>query len=314
MDTPPTWPTSCPLLLQQTYPRFANPMPHPDAVTCKTACALGKFLARHVPWSLGYCNRSWVLLYCLKPNNTTFQDLKLSCFLSCSELLFCQGRTPLEQLGSKWMQFQLRQPCKASVFNVVNTWQEPGIVMYIQEPCCRRKTILAYFGEKSPKCHQQSELPCDYCKDSKHVSRASASVEEALQAKAAAAATLPNVTDSRAHKADYASGKHKDGASCGTSPSASRASEPAACVPQSAGLWRTAAKRPAPAKPLLSRNHKVQAVAAQAQEGDNYSGKVQYQVCSVSQTEAQADRHIHGVSNMRRARFKVPYKVPRPSS
>lgn len=225
--------------------------------------------------------------------------------LSCC---FLQRPTPSKQVRSDVEMFQLRQACTEPAFI-------PGLArgcVYTQEPCCRRKAILTYFGEKSPKCQQQNELPCDYCQDSKHVCKLSASVEEALQVKAIAAAAPAepsDMTDSRMPNADSYSNNHKNSAPCGTSPSASRGS------PQSVGLWRTSAsKRAAPVKPLLSRNHKVQAVAAPAEGADKCTEKVQRQACPESQAEAQADRHVSGVSNMRRARFKVPYQLPRPSA
>ncbi|KAL3139711.1 hypothetical protein ABBQ38_15538 [Trebouxia sp. C0009 RCD-2024] len=212
------------------------------------------------------------------------------------------------------------QPSVSLLYSSCVDLQMPGgktasssaMASYCMEPCCRRKAILTYFGEKSPKCQQQNELPCDYCQDSKHVCKLSASVEEALQVKAIAAAAPAepsDMTDSRMPNADSYSNNHKNSAPCGTSPSASRGS------PQSVGLWRTSAsKRAAPVKPLLSRNHKVQAVAAPAEGADKCTEKVQRQACPESQAEAQADRHVSGVSNMRRARFKVPYQLPRPSA
>lgn len=226
--------------------------------------------------------------------------------LSCC---FLQRPTPSQQVGSHVDKFPLRQAC--SVLANLGLARD-GV--YIQEPCCRRKAILTYFGDKSPKCQQQSEMPCDYCQDPKHVCKFSASVEEALQARATAAAApakASDMMDSRMPNADSCSNNHKNSAPCGTTLSASGGSMP----PQSAGLWRTAAsKRPAPVKPLLSRNHKVQAVAAPADGPDKCTEQKQRQACSESQAEAQAGRHVSGVSNMRRARFKVPYKVPRPSA
>ena len=200
------------------------------------------------------------------------------------------------------------------------------MLFYPQEPCCRRKAILSYFGEKSPKC-QQTELPCDYCYNSKQVCKASSSLEEALQAKALAAATPPKTTgiaDSHMLHADCSSGNHKDSASSGTSPSASNGMSSPVCKPQSAAVWRTAAsKRPAPVKPLLSQNRKLQAVAAQTKDDDKCTEQVPSHVGSGSQAEAcssgamhmapQAGNHASNLKKpvLKRARFKVPFKVPR---
>lgn len=98
----------------------------------------------------------------------------------------------------------------------------------------------------------------------------------------------------------------------------------AACKPRAAALWRTAgSKRPASVKPLLARNHKLQAVAAKAGHG---TAEVQGQPGCGLQPKAQNSTilttSIHmqpnEVSNLQkpvlsRARFKDPYKAPRPA-
>lgn len=39
-----------------------------------------------------------------------------------------------------------------------------GVAAYIQEPRCRRRALLAYFGEKRGACDPAAnEIPCDYC-------------------------------------------------------------------------------------------------------------------------------------------------------
>lgn len=37
-------------------------------------------------------------------------------------------------------------------------------------PCCRRKALLAYFGEKRGRCKPPEEL-CDFCRDPEAVVR-----------------------------------------------------------------------------------------------------------------------------------------------
>ena len=197
----------------------------------------------------------------------------------------------------------------------------------VQEPCCRRKAILTYFGEKSFKCQQQTELPCDYCQNPRRVCKASTSVEEALQTKALAAATPPktsDMTDLHLLSAHCSSSSHRNSASI-SSPSNGLSSP--ACNPQSAAVWRAAAsKRPAPLKPLLSHNHKLQAVAAQVKDDDKQIERVQRLESEGSQTDAcgsgavvpRADWHTSGVTNMKkpvltRTWFKVPFKAPRPA-
>lgn len=39
----------------------------------------------------------------------------------------------------------------------------------LQEAACRRKAVLAYFGEKRHACQPQHELPCDFCQNRKLV-------------------------------------------------------------------------------------------------------------------------------------------------
>lgn len=36
---------------------------------------------------------------------------------------------------------------------------------YAMHPGCRRKQLLAHFGEKRGACDAAGELPCDYCRD-----------------------------------------------------------------------------------------------------------------------------------------------------
>lgn len=205
-------------------------------------------------------------------------------------------------------------------------WPASSLVS-AQEPCCRRKAILTFFGEKSPKCQQQTELSCDYCQNSKLVCKASYSVEEALQAKAIAKSQLKtaNITDSHVLSGDCTSGNHRESAAAVSSPSASHNLLSPACPPQTRdGAWRTAAsKRPATLKPLLSHKRKLQAVAAVAPGDDKHTGKVQRQESAGSQAEAcssvavvpQANKHKSSVSNMKKPvlqiRFKVPFKAPR---
>lgn len=218
-----------------------------------------------------------------------------------------------------WAQYWQHQ-CR---FGLTLAWSLSHLLP-VQEPCCRRKAILTYFGEKSSKCQQQTELPCDYCQNPKRVCKASSSVEEALQTNALAAATPPKTSDTTDSYLLNASSHHSDSASVRTAPSGMSSPK---CKPQSAGGWRTAAsKRPASLKPLLFHNHKLQAVAAQVKDDGKHTEKVQRLESQELQTDAcssgavvpQVNRHTSSVISMRqpvltRSRFKLPFKAPRPA-
>ena len=198
----------------------------------------------------------------------------------------------------------------------------------MQEPCCRRKAILTYFGEKGSKCQQHADLPCDFCHSGRQVCKDAGSVEEALQAKAVAEAASAECTATPHPPASATNCLHscsKKGRSSGASPSMTE--EPSACKPKAAVLRRTAAlKRSASLKPLLPHNHKLQKVAAKAEHGNEGTAEAQGQLGCGLQPKAQnysasttsAHTQPSDISNvqkpvLRKARFKVPYKAPRPA-
>jgi len=169
----------------------------------------------------------------------------------------------------------------------------------LQEPQCRRRAVLAYFGEKHTKCQKQTEQLCDFCQDPMKLCKSTEQLEEALQNKAMAASApsqTPEQADSSSDEAVQCSDEEE---AQGLSPSCDSSERPEVKLPAiirnigktvfkqpvPSGAWRTSApKRPAAAQPQAPDTHH-------------------------SPTGVAGETAV--VNPVKRRRFRVPFKVPR---
>ena len=181
--------------------------------------------------------------------------------------------------------------------------------------------MLAYFGEKHTKCHQQTEQLCDFCKDPMKLCKSTEQLEEALQNKAMAA-SAPSQTPEQADFSINEAAQHSDEEEDqGLSPSCSSISgRPEAKLSATvrdvgkpvfkhsvpSGAWRTAAaKRPAAAQPQAPDTHHSTTGAVNAGRSSS-----QHEAGSVTAPTSMAgDTAV--VNPVKRRRFRVPFKVPR---
>jgi len=191
----------------------------------------------------------------------------------------------------------------------------------LQEPQCRRRAVLAYFGEKHTKCHKQTEQLCDFCQDPMKLFKSTEQLEEALQHKAMAA-SAPSQTPEQADSPIDPAAQHSDeeedpglrpscSSTCGRSEmklSATVRDVSKAVFKHSvpSGAWKTAAaKRPAAAQPQAPDTHHSTTGAANADRSSSQHGAGSV----TAPTSMAGDTAV--VNPVKRRRFRVPFKVPR---
>ena len=191
----------------------------------------------------------------------------------------------------------------------------------LQEPQCRRRAVLAYFGEKHTRCHNHTEQLCDFCQDPMKLCKSTEQLEEALQNKAMAA-SAPSQTPEQANSSIDGAAQHSDEEEDqGLNPSCSSTSgKPEVKLSATvrdvgravfkrnvpSGAWRTAAaKRPAAAQPQPSDTHHSTAGAANADRSSFQHGAGSV----TAPTSMAGDTAV--VNPVKRRRFRVPFKVPR---
>ncbi|KAL0028412.1 hypothetical protein WJX77_004638 [Trebouxia sp. C0004] len=195
-----------------------------------------------------------------------------------------------------------------------------AMASYALEPQCRRRAVLAYFGEKHIKCHKQTEQLCDFCQDPTKLCKSTEQLEEALQNKAMVA-SAPSQTPEQADSIDEATPFSDEEEDQGLSPSCcSISGRPKVKLPATvrdvgkavfmqsvpSGACRTAAaKRPAAAQPQAPDTHHSTTGVANADRSSS-----QHEAGCVPAPASMAS-DVAVVNPVKRRRFRVPFKVPR---
>ena len=200
----------------------------------------------------------------------------------------------------------------------------PTFMLMVQEASCRRKAVMAYFGEERQACRAQDELPCDCCQDRKSVLQQLEQLNTLQQSKSLAAACLARkqASDSQA-KAVWQTGTGAKGSKV---------------CPAVATVGSRSVSRPGTLKPLINTQWpKTEATAAykalasepshhaQAEPGQPSCSK--RALCPPQQkdqtdTDAPSSSSVTPVSShatnarplipvIKRQRYKVGFQAPR---
>ena len=219
----------------------------------------------------------------------------------------------------------------------------------MQEPECRRRALLTYFGEKHSQCDEKLELPCDFCQDQRAVSIAAGKTQDVLQAKheAETAAQQQTVSDHdsaddgvhmpgpsthsmtpvRVSPAQCVSG-HGGSASSGQRQLSTTAAKPLAHENKPPAVWKSAAT-PSPPQPLKTQNCNVpvlksstvkRRITCQQVVSDDEPGKpgVSLSRCNTEQIGQCASEILTAVPCqklekpvLKRRRYRLPFQTPR---
>lgn len=196
-----------------------------------------------------------------------------------------------------------------------------------QEASCRRKAVMAYFGEKRQACQAQDELPCDICKDRKCVLQQLEKLNTLQQSKSLAAACLARkqASDSQA-KAMWQTGT--DGEGRKTSPAGAKAagclvSGRSALRPVINARWPTTEATATHKTPASEPSHQVQPELGQPSCSKRALNPLEQQDQSATDAAARpsspsapwGSSHAGNAKPLipviKRQRYKVGFQAPR---
>ena len=164
----------------------------------------------------------------------------------------------------------------------------------MQEGQCRRKAVLSYFGEKHPKCQSQTEVMCDFCQTPRKISKAVEDLQAVLHTKA----MPPTKTSAPEDLANAASDRCRD----------EQQYSSVSSLPTADTSFKAPCKQGVPAATCARAGRKPPALPI-PRDGD----------CQGSQIGAQGSNtdtpfvSISSQHSLKKKRFSVPFKTPRPA-